>query len=196
MADFLCRADRMVCFVGCYTDDAHPEGIHVIDVDLESGALRRISTVRLPNAIYQAQSPGGRYLISCMRGGLAAFRIKDDALVPTDRVEWGGQCLCHVSVMPDGNRVCWADYLAGEAGSIGFDEKSERLTRLFVTPLSGEFPRDFDFLPGDRVALTALERSGKLVSLRGDSDAGSFSEIAVLGGFYRPSSVSILSRPR
>lgn len=112
----------MICFVGCYTDDAHPEGIHVIDVDAKSGALRRISTVRLPNAIYQAQSPCGHYLISCMQGGLAAFRIKDGALVLTDRVEWGGQCLCHVSVMPDGKRVCWADYLAGEAGSIGFDE--------------------------------------------------------------------------
>ena len=206
MADFLCRADRMVCFVGCYTDDAHPEGIHVIDVDLEFGALRRISTVRLPNAIYQAQSPCGRYLISCMRGGLAAFRIKDDALVPTDRVEWGGQCLCHVSVMPDGNRVCWADYLAGEAGSIGFDEGrfvSGSMIRHRHEGCGPNLPRQASAhchqaipLPGGRVALTALERSGKLVSLRGDSDAGSFSEIAVLGGFYRPSSVSILSRPR
>ena len=335
----------MICFVGCYTDDAHPEGIHVIDVNPESGALRRLSSVRLQNAIYQAQSPCGRYLISCMRGGLAAFRIKDDALVPSDRMEWGGQCLCHVSVMPDGKRVCWADYLAGEAGSIGFDEgrfvvcsmirhrhegcgpnlprqasahchqaiplpdgngyavvdlgldrisvypqdchfptepkgagprhlayhptgrfaflaselgnivsiyrlardgcfecltsestlpegwkgesavaairvssdgrrvyvsnrghdsiatfgfceKSERLTRLSVTPLSGAFPRDFDFLPDGRVALATLERSGMLVSLRCDGDTGGFSEIAVLGGFYRPSSVSILSRPR
>lgn len=335
----------MICFVGCYTDDAHPEGIHVIDVDPKSGALRRISTVRLPNAIYQAQSPCGHYLISCMQGGLAAFRIKDGALVLTDRVEWGGQCLCHVSVMPDGKRVCWADYLAGEAGSIGFDEgcfvsgsmirhrhegcgpnlprqasahchqaiplpngsgyavvdlgldrisvypqdrhfpteprgagprhlayhpsggfaflaselgnlvavyrltgngrfeylsfestlsegwrgesavaairvssdgrrvyvsnrghdsiatfdfeeKSERLTKLFVTPLSGAFPRDFDFLPDGRVALATLERSGKLVSLCGDSGTGGFSEIGGLIGFYRPSSVSILSRPR
>ena len=112
----------MLAYVGCYTDDAHPEGIHVIDVNPESGALRRISTVRLPNAIYQAQSLCGRYLVSCMQGGLAAFRISGDALVPTDRMEWEGQCLCHVSVMPDGKRVCWADYLAGEAGSIGFDE--------------------------------------------------------------------------
>ena len=111
----------MLAYVGCYTDDAHPEGIHVIDVDPVSGALRRLSSVRLPNAIYQAQSPCGRYLVSCMQGGLAAFRIKNGALDPTDRIEWGGQCLCHVSVMPDGKRVCWADYLVGEAGSIGFD---------------------------------------------------------------------------
>lgn len=335
----------MICFVGCYTDDTHPEGIHVIDVNPESGALRRLSSVRLQNAIYQVQSPCGRYLISCMQGGLAAFRIRDDALVPSDRVEWGGQCVCHVSVLPDGKRVCWADYLAGEAGSIGFDEgrfvsgsmirhrhegygpnlprqasahchqaiplpdgsgyavvdlgldrisvypqdrhfpteprgagprhlayhpsgrfaflaselgnivaiyrlagdgrfeylssdstlpegwkgesavaairvssdgrrvyvsnrghdsiatfgfdaESERLTKLFVTPLSGAFPRDFDFLSGGRVALATLERSGTLVSLRGDLGAGGFSEIGGLGGFYRPSSVSILSRPR
>lgn len=112
----------MIVYVGCYTDDAHSDGIHVLDVDSETGALKRLATFRAPNAIYQALSPCGRYLISCMRGGLAAFRIKDDALVPTDRVEWGGQCLCHVSVMPDGKHVCWADYLAGEAGSIGFDE--------------------------------------------------------------------------
>lgn len=330
----------MICFVGCHTDDTHPEGIHVIDVDPESGALRRISTIRLPNAIYQAQSPCGRYLVSCMQGGLAAFRIRGDALIPIDRVEWGGQCLCHVSVMPDGRRVCWADYLAGEAGSIGFDEgrfivgsmirhrhdgsgpnlprqasahchqsiplpggsgyvvvdlgldrisvypqglhfpaepsgagprhlayhpsgrfaflaselgnlvsvyrlagdgrfgylssestlpkgwkgesavaairvssdgrrvyvsnrghdsiaafgfdlESERLAKLAVTQLSGAFPRDFEFLPDSRVALATLERSGVLVSLRGDSEAGSFSEIGALDGFYRPSSVCI-----
>lgn len=111
----------MLAYVGCYTNDAHPEGIHVIDVDPVSGALRRLSSVQLPNAIYQAQSPCGRYLVSCMQGGLAAFRIKNGALAPTDRIEWGGQCLCHVSVMPNGKRVCWADYLAGEAGSIGFE---------------------------------------------------------------------------
>lgn len=335
----------MICYVGCYTDDAHPDGIHVVDVNPESGVLRRLSTVRLPNAIYQARSPCGGFLVSCMQGGLAAFRIKVDTLVLTDRVEWGGQCLCHVSVMPDGTRVCWADYLAGEAGSIGFDngrfvvgslirhrhegsgpnlprqasahchqaiplpngngyavvdlgldqisvypqnrhsptgprgagprhlayhpngrfaflaselgnlvsvyhlvgdgrfeyrsslstlpddwkdesavaairvspdgrrvfvsnrghdsiatfdfdEKSERLTKLSVTPLSGTFPRDFDFLPGSRVAVATLERSDVLVSLRGEADDGRLVEIGSLDGFHRPSSVSVCSRLR
>ena len=41
----------MTCFVGCYTDETHLEGIHVVDVDPERGALERVSAVRLPNAI-------------------------------------------------------------------------------------------------------------------------------------------------
>ena len=111
----------MIAYVGCYTDDAHSDGIHVLDIDPGTGALRRLATVRVPNAIYQALSPCGRFLVSCEQGGLSAFRIAGEELVLTDRIGWGGRCLCHVSVMPDGKRVCWADYLAGEAGSVGFD---------------------------------------------------------------------------
>lgn len=123
MADCPCWADRsMVAYVGCYTDDMNPNGIHVADVDPCTGEMGLLSSVRLPNAIYQAITPDRRFLVSCEQGGLAAFRIVGDDLVLSDRLPLCGQCLCHVSVMPNGSRVCWADYLAGEAGSVGFDE--------------------------------------------------------------------------
>lgn len=112
----------MIACIGCYTSDENPEGIHVVDFRPETGELRRISTVRIPNAIYQAVSPCGRFLISCEQGGLAAFAINGDKLSMTDRIGWGGQRLCHVSVMRCGRRVCWADYLSGEAGSVGFND--------------------------------------------------------------------------
>ncbi len=100
----------------------NPNGIHVVDVDPFTGGMRLLSSVRLQNAIYQAITPDERFLVSCERGGLAAFRIVGDSLVQSDRLPLGGQCICHVSVMPDGRRICWADYLAGEAGSVGFEE--------------------------------------------------------------------------
>lgn len=333
----------MIAYVGCYTDDVHSDGIHVLDADPVTGALRRLATVRVPNAIYQAVCPCGRFLVSCEKGGLSAFRIAGEGLVLTDRIGWGGQCLCHVSVMPDGKRVCWADYLAGEAGSVGFDAgrfdagslvrhrhagggpnlprqasahchqalplpngrgyavvdlgldrisaypqerhsptepkgagprhlafhpdgrhaflaselgnlvstyrlkgdcdfefvsavstlpdgwkgesavaairvsddgtkvmvsnrghdsiaafsfspDSERLELLSVSPVPGRFPRDFSVLPGGRVALATLERSGSVVSLSCAGAAGRMTVAGSLDGFFRPCAVTVLAK--
>ena len=107
-------------FIGCYTTDECPFGLRTVACDPASGALRLLGSYAVPNAIYQALTPDGRFLLSCADGALEAFRVDAAALVRTDRLALGTPSVCHVSVMPDGSRICWADYLAPEAGSVGF----------------------------------------------------------------------------
>lgn len=109
-----------LAFVGCYTTDECPFGLHAVACEPATGALSLLGSLPLPDAIYQAQTPDGHFLVSCAKGGLAAFRIDGATPVPTDRLALGTPSVCHVSVLPNASRVCWADYLAPEAGSVGF----------------------------------------------------------------------------
>lgn len=108
----------MTAFVGCYTDADHPFGLCAVDVDPQTGHMVRGESIRIEDAIYQCLTPGGEFLVSCARGGLVAFRRSANGLAMTDQLDLGAKRMCHVSVLADGKTVCWADYLAGEAGEI------------------------------------------------------------------------------
>ena len=108
----------MTAYIGCYTDAAHPFGLCAVEVDPRTGRMEQVQAVRAEDAIYQCLVPGGDILVSCVRGGLAAFRREADGLAVSDRLDLGAECVCHASALADGTTVCWADYLAGEAGSV------------------------------------------------------------------------------
>ena len=101
--------------LGCYTDASHPNGLKMLELDESSGMMSVLAERPVSNALYQALSPDGKYLYSCTGEGLASFRA--DGLEPVDSIPLGN-CVCHVSAMPDGKRVVFADYLGGFAGSV------------------------------------------------------------------------------
>ena len=101
--------------LGCYTDEANPNGLKVLELDEGSGAMSVVAERPVSNALYQALSSDGKYLYSCTGEGLASFRA--EGLEPVDSISLGS-CVCHVSAMPDGKRVAFADYLGGFAGSV------------------------------------------------------------------------------
>ena len=77
----------MIIYLGCYTDEAHPNGLKVLNLDATTGILSVLSELPVSNALYQALSPDGRYLYSCTGNGLASFRIaplnaQPSALIP------------------------------------------------------------------------------------------------------------------
>lgn len=109
----------MIVYLGCYTDEAHPTGLQVLELDENSGAMAVVAARSVSNAIYQALSPDGNYIYSCTGEGLASFRA--DGLEPVDSLPLGN-CVCHVSAMPDGTRVVFADYLGGFAGSVAVED--------------------------------------------------------------------------
>lgn len=321
----------MTAYLGCYTDEAHVNGLKVLELDERSGAMSVVAECPVSNALYQALSPDGKYLYSCTGEGLASFRA--EGLEMVDSVPLGN-CICHVAVMQVGKSVVFADYLGGFAGSVevedgkfgnpvrhrhsgsgpnlprqdrahchqamptpdgkgycvvdlgldqvveypsrrvfktspagagprhllfhpngrlaflvhelgnlvsslswspeagfmpmdtqptlghksleaknhlaaavrftpdgngivvsnrgenslavfDFDEATGKLAFKARTMLSGNWPRDFIFA-GDTLALVACERSGEVLAMRYDSSTGVFSQIAVLGGIYRP----------
>ena len=101
--------------LGCYTDEANPNGLKVLELDEGSGAMSVVAERPVSNALYQALSPDGKYIYSCTGEGLASFRAEGQE--PVDSISLGN-CVCHVSAMPDGKRVAFADYLGGFAGSV------------------------------------------------------------------------------
>ena len=101
--------------LGCYTDASHPNGLKMLELDESSGVMSVLAERPVSNALYQALSPDGKYLYSCTGEGLASFRA--EGLEPVDSIPLGN-CVCHVSAMPDGKRVVFADYLGGFAGSV------------------------------------------------------------------------------
>ena len=101
--------------LGCYTDASHPNGLKMLELDESSGVMSVLAERPVSNALYQALSPDEKYLYSCTGEGLASFRA--EGLEPVDSIPLGN-CVCHVSAMPDGKRVVFADYLGGFAGSV------------------------------------------------------------------------------
>ena len=65
----------MLIYLGSYTDEAHPNGLKVLNLDPATGSLSVLSEIPVSSALYQALSPDGRYLYSCTGNGLASFRI-------------------------------------------------------------------------------------------------------------------------
>lgn len=116
----------MIVYLGCYTDETHPNGLNALQLDEKSGAMAIVAEYPVSNALYQALSPDGKWLYSCTGEGLDAFRCQasgvgsQDVLDKCDDVKLGN-CVCHVAAMPDGKRVVFADYLGGFAGSVAVE---------------------------------------------------------------------------
>ena len=112
----------MIVYLGSYTDETHPNGLKVLNLDAATGRLSVLSELPVSNALYQALSSDGRYLYSCTGNGLASFRLADETLTSLDALNLNAQSVCHVVATPDGERVLFADYLGGFGGSVQMKE--------------------------------------------------------------------------
>ena len=107
----------MVFYVGCYTDAEHPQGLRAIEVDPVSGEMSLKASYPVDYPIYLAKSADGKYLYTTVTRGLAAFSLDNGKVTEIGRCDCGGTP-CHLAIMPDGERVAWADYSSGTAGSV------------------------------------------------------------------------------
>ena len=111
----------MIVYLGCYTDEARPNGLKALSLDEATGRMEVVAEYPVSNALYQALSPDGKWLYTCTSEGLASYDIgKDGNLAGIDALSLGN-CVCHVAAMPDGTRVVFADYLGGFAGSVAVE---------------------------------------------------------------------------
>ena len=65
----------MMIFLGCYTDEAHPNGLKAISLDEATGRMEVVAEYPVSNALYQALSPDGKWLYTCTSEGLAVFDV-------------------------------------------------------------------------------------------------------------------------
>ena len=112
-------------------------GGYVLSVNPQSGAVEKIGAQRLHHAVYLAYAPDGRHIYSCSDTGLASFAAEGAALSLIDEVSLPGGP-CHVSAMPDGRRLAWAEYMGGTCGSV--EVADGRFAKAVVHRHSGSGP--------------------------------------------------------
>ena len=136
----------MIVYLGCYTDEARPNGLKALSLDEATGSMEVVAEYPVSNALYQALSPDGKWLYSCSGEGLAAFDVSRESregflacrtgesgefpscLSCTSCLKLSAALreplaldLCHIAAMPDGKRVVFADYRNGFAGSVAVE---------------------------------------------------------------------------
>ena len=136
----------MIVYLGCYTDEARPNGLKALSLDEATGRMEVVAEYPVSNALYQALSPDGKWLYSCSGEGLAAFDVSREpregflacrtgesgefpsCLSCTSCLKLSAALreplaldLCHIAAMPDGKRVVFADYRNGFAGSVAVE---------------------------------------------------------------------------
>jgi len=119
-------------YVGSYTAPGHPDGIHVLESDAETGrfrvlgalaaveqpiymALNRDATMLYTAAVRTAFGPATR------NGGLAAFRLggaRGERLELVDALPTGWTGPCHLSLDPAERTLVYAEYTCGTAGYV------------------------------------------------------------------------------
>lgn len=112
----------MIAYLGCYTDEAHPNGLEVIELDEATGAMSVAARYPVTNALYLALSPDGKRLYTCTGEGLASFAVADGARLERVDAIGLGDCVCHISLLPRLGRCAFADYAGGFAGSVALDD--------------------------------------------------------------------------
>ena len=55
----------MIVYLGCYTDEARPNGLKALSLDEATGRMEVVAEYPVSNALYQALSPDGKWLYSC-----------------------------------------------------------------------------------------------------------------------------------
>lgn len=120
---------KYITYVGSYTSAEHPEGIHVLESDAETGDFRVVNVVdTVPQPTYMALSRDGTRLYSVVGraafgprgrdGGLAAFRLNatGERLTPVNEIPTGWTVPCYVALDPAEKALVYAEYSCGTAG--------------------------------------------------------------------------------
>lgn len=105
---------KYVAYVGTYTDGAS-EGIHLYDVDIESGEFTFRKVVKVNNCSHVTLSKNGKYLYSIADEGVEVFEILPDGdLKPINQVDIKGMRGTHLATDRMGKYLFVAGYHDGK----------------------------------------------------------------------------------
>ncbi len=122
---------KYITYVGSYTSAEHPQGIHILESDAETGSfrvLRAIDTV--PQAIYMTLNRDCTMLYSVLsraafgpngrNGGIAAFKLNatGEQLELAHEIPTGWTVPCHIAMDPTEKALVYAEYSCGTAGYV------------------------------------------------------------------------------
>jgi 6-phosphogluconolactonase len=135
-------AQEYLAYVGCYTDEKK-EGIHVVKVNTETGAMKPLWTLSgVESTTYFALNKAKTFLYTAKadptlpkgtNGLIACYRIEGEKLVLVNQVALGCGAPCHVSLDKEEKAVVFADYGTATAGVCELQSDGSLATESPVT---------------------------------------------------------------
>ena len=120
---------KYITYVGSYTSDQYPQGIHILESNAETGDFRVVNVIdTVPQPTYMALNRDCTMLYSVVgraafgptgrNGGLAAFRLnaRGDRLELVNEIPTGWTVPCYVALDPSEKALVYAEYSCGTAG--------------------------------------------------------------------------------
>ena len=182
-----------------------PDGTHLCVVDLGSDAVLLFDPVTLEphGKVPTEPGEGPRHLVFHPNGRFAflvyelgniitSFRYSNGVFSPIETLPLlppdftGHSQAAALKISDDGRRLFATNRGHDSVVTFDFDPDAERLTLAAISPLGGSWPRDFTFLPGERIALACLERAGEVRSFSYDRETGDFSPLPHVFRTHRP----------
>ena len=122
--------DKYVAYVGTYTHE-NSIGIHIYDMDEESGNLTERKVVPINNASHLTVSNNGKYLYSIADEGVEAFRILPDGDLEAINKEWiGGMRGCDVAVDKEDRYLFVGGYHDGRVSMMKLNQEDGSITGI------------------------------------------------------------------
>ena len=123
---------KYITYVGSYTTKEHEYGMHICESDNETGAIRVLRKIAVPNTTYMALSKDGKRLYSVISsdkfgppgfdGGLDYFKTDGDDVKLVSEISTTKTTPCHISLSPDEKSVVFAEYSLATAGYVDLKE--------------------------------------------------------------------------
>ncbi len=118
---------KYLTFVGSATDAKHPNGLHLLECDADTGFFRVLGAMADgENPTYGALTRDGRHFYTVTgrsefggkgaNGGLAAYAVEGNKLRLLNCVSTYHTVPCHVALSPDEKTLVWAEYSHGTCG--------------------------------------------------------------------------------
>ena len=182
-----------------------PDGRHLCVVDLGSDAILlfdpatmephgRVGTLPGAGPRHLVFHPNGEYayLVYELGNLVTSFRYADGEfspictlpLLPPDFT--GHSQAAAIKISADGRRIFATNRGHDSVVAFDADPVTGHLSFVARSPLGGSWPRDFTFLPGERIALACLERAGEVRAFRHEKETGRFSPLPYAFRTHRP----------
>ena len=91
-----------------------------------------------------------------------------------------------IKLSSDGKRVFCSNRGHDSISAFDLDPETGALAPKAIMPLGGSFPRDFEFMPGEKFLLAGLKMDGVLRVYAYDKEACSLKPVKDLPGYHRP----------
>lgn len=182
-----------------------PDGRHLCVVDLGSDAIWLYDPITLEphGKVHTEPGAGPRHLVFHPNGRMAclvhelgnvvvSFRYDDGKFSPVETLPLlpvgfsGHSQAAALKFSEDGTRIFATNRGHDSVAAFDIDPDTGHMKPVACSPLGGSWPRDFTFLPGERIAVACLERVGEVRSFSYDEATGRFKPLPYVFRTHRP----------